>query len=129
MWWNRGQSVWNTMRKQGKISAAYMWPGSDIPLRAERTPNHFVGYNSSIPFKERVDQVLKWMDLPHSQRPDLIALYSEEPDSTAHKTGPSSYNVSHTAKLMIFIKNVTLYYYYFFFNNQFFLTVVFVKGY
>ena len=98
MWWNNGQSIWNTMRRQGKTSAVYMWPGSNIPLQTERTPNHFVGYNRSIPFKERVDQVLKWMDLPHSQRPDLTALYSEEPDSTAHRTGPSSYNVHHAAE-------------------------------
>jgi len=98
MWWNSGQSIWATMRKQGKISAMYMWPGSNVPLKTERTPNHFVGYNRSIALKERVDQVLKWMDLPASQRPDLTALYSEEPDSTAHRTGPNSYNV--TEKLL-----------------------------
>lgn len=88
-------TCFSTLIYQGKISATYFWPGSDVnfPPEQQRTPNYFFKYNKNTSFKIRVDQVLKWMDLPSGKRPSITTLYFEEPDSTGHKTGPNTSNV------------------------------------
>lgn len=88
---------------QGKVSATYFWPGSDVKFPEEegRSPNYFFKYNKSTGFQERVDQVLKWMDLPEDQRPSFVTLYFEEPDSTGHKEGPNSFKVNRKLEAII----------------------------
>lgn len=81
---------------QGKKSATYFWPGSDVEYNEaeKRSPNFFYRYDRNMPFKERVRQVIEWLDRPSTERPSLITLYFEEPDSTGHKDGPSSSTVT-----------------------------------
>ena len=80
------------------MSATYFWPGSDVnfPQEEQRSPNYFFKYNKSTGFRERVDTILQWMDLPQDQRPTFSTLYFEEPDSTGHKAGPNSLNVTNS---------------------------------
>ncbi|XP_032780225.2 ectonucleotide pyrophosphatase/phosphodiesterase family member 3 [Daphnia magna] len=95
-WWQNGEPIWTTVRRQGKVSATYFWPGSDVKFAEEeqRSPNYFFRYNKTTSFRQRVDQVLEWMDLPADKRPALTTLYFEEPDSTGHKAGPNTANVT-----------------------------------
>lgn len=81
------------MTVQGKKSAAYFWPGSYINDLVRR-PDYWVQYNSSIPFQQRINQVIDWLLLPALQRPNFIGLYLEEPDSIGHNKGPDSVEVS-----------------------------------
>ena len=60
----------------------------------QRSPTYYFKYNKSASFRSRVEQVLRWMDLPFDKRPVLTTLYFEEPDSTGHKTGPNTVNVN-----------------------------------
>ena len=46
-----------------------------------------------LPFEWRVDEVLKWLDLPEDERPDLINLYFVQPDASGHAYGPDSEEV------------------------------------
>lgn len=39
-----------------------------------------------------MDSVLGWLSLAADQRPDLITLYFDEPDTTGHKLGPEPTN-------------------------------------
>ncbi len=41
-----------------------------------------------VPYMDRVDQVIKWLELPLNKRPGLITLYFDEPDGIAHDIGP-----------------------------------------
>ncbi|XP_063883864.1 venom phosphodiesterase-like [Scylla paramamosain] len=87
-WWG-GDPIWNTITRQGKISATFFWPGSDVPID-DQYPTYWVEFDESIPFEYRVDKVLEWVSLPEEERPVWISLYFQEPDHTAHMTGPDS---------------------------------------
>ncbi|XP_069938908.1 venom phosphodiesterase-like isoform X2 [Cherax quadricarinatus] len=77
----------------GKRAATFFWPGSEVD---GNQPTHWYYYNESIPFQQRIDKVLMWLDLPPETRPDFITLYMHEPDETAHDYGPHSTQVEET---------------------------------
>lgn len=95
-WW-KGEPIWNTVRKQGLKSASYFWVGSEMKINGLQ-PNYWLRYNGKVPFTERVDQVLKWLEMEPSARPDFITLYFNEPDSAGHRYGPDSTPVNKAIK-------------------------------
>lgn len=89
-WWDGAEPLWRTIERQGGKSATAFWPGSDA-----YPPTYTTGpYNGSVPYQERIDAVLAWLALPVAERPDLVCLYFEEPDSTGHEFGPDSPEVT-----------------------------------
>ncbi|XP_066960848.1 venom phosphodiesterase-like [Macrobrachium rosenbergii] len=82
-----GEPIWKTVRLQGKKSATFFWPGSETD---GNTGDYWIPYNKSVPFQHRVDQVLDWLDLPAADRPSFVSLYMHEPDTTGHRFGPNS---------------------------------------
>ncbi|KAF8768457.1 Ectonucleotide like protein [Argiope bruennichi] len=90
-WWE-AEPIWVSAVKQGKKAATYFWPGSDVKINGTR-PTYYKNYSSSVPFEERVDQVHRWLDYPPSDRPSVITLYFNEPDSSAHSHGVYSKEV------------------------------------
>ena len=50
-------------------------------------------YNERTPNEDRVDQVLKWLDLPPADRPRFLTLYFNDVDSAGHWYGPDSSQV------------------------------------
>ncbi|XP_061479840.1 ectonucleotide pyrophosphatase/phosphodiesterase family member 3 isoform X2 [Rhineura floridana] len=87
-WWS-GQPIWNTAMLQGLKAGTYYWPGSDVKINGT-FPNLYKLYNKSVIFEARVTELLQWLDLPKSERPDFYTLYIEEPDSAGHSFGPLS---------------------------------------
>lgn len=47
-----------------------------------------------MPYSQRIDQVMKWLEMDEDKRPSLINVYIDKPDSQEHKTGPDSEQVS-----------------------------------
>jgi predicted AlkP superfamily pyrophosphatase or phosphodiesterase len=88
MWWG-GEPIWNTVRRAGGRSAAFFWPGSEAPIGGTH-PDYWMPYNDRLPNEERVDQVLKWLDLPAAERPSLLTLYFNDVDAAGHAYGPDS---------------------------------------
>ena len=86
-WWDGGEPVWITAELQGTRAATFFWPGSETELRGVR-PTHWFPYNGSVPYEQRVDTVLKWLE--NDSGPRMITLYFEEPDHTGHEFGPDS---------------------------------------
>jgi len=41
-----------------------------------------------VPYEDRMDSVLSWLQLPEEQRPHLIMWYMSEPDHSGHDYGP-----------------------------------------
>jgi len=82
-----GEPIWVTAEEQGVKSASYFWVGSEAPIQGS-CPSYWKKYNGSVPYLDRVDQVIKWLKLPLSKRPGLIMLYYDEPDHTGHAAGP-----------------------------------------
>ena len=82
-----GEPLWVTAEKQGMKSASYFWVGSEADIMGI-LPSYWYAYNGDDPYLSRVDQVIKWLKLPLSERPGLVFLYYDEPDGIAHKYGP-----------------------------------------
>lgn len=88
LWWG-GEPLWVGVQRQGKRAATMFWPGSDVQIDGVR-PQYWKAYDKTVDPAARVDQVLSWLDLPATQRPDLITLYFEQVDHAGHDHGPDS---------------------------------------
>ncbi|KAF9092648.1 hypothetical protein BGX23_004094 [Mortierella sp. AD031] len=86
-WWG-GQPIWETAVLQNQKSGVIMWPGgeSERPVR----PTYHVRYRSNNPVLEKMETLLKWIDLPKDERPTLMAAYISEVDNAGHYSGPDS---------------------------------------
>ncbi len=87
--WYQGEAIWETLQRQGVRTASYFWPGSEIEVE-ERHPGIFERYQHNRPYEERIDGVLRWLQLPEEKRPQFITLYFHETDSFGHQFGPDS---------------------------------------
>ncbi|BBN03254.1 hypothetical protein MPTK1_2g22060 [Marchantia polymorpha subsp. ruderalis] len=93
-WWG-GEPIWVTATKNGLQAATYFWPGSEVPNGPWTCPPDFCQhYNKTVPYEDRVDTVLSYMDLPTDKIPSFISLYFESPDHEGHQTGPDSPEVA-----------------------------------
>ncbi|NND07434.1 MAG: alkaline phosphatase family protein [Saprospiraceae bacterium] len=88
--WFGGEPIWITAEKQKVPTATCFWPGSDATFDGIRPTHHFK-YNPSMSYDERIDQVLKWLQL--EDRPRFISLYFESPDREGHKYGPDAQQI------------------------------------
>jgi ectonucleotide pyrophosphatase/phosphodiesterase family member 5 len=87
--WYKGEAFWETAEKNNIISASHFWPGSELNDKSRR-PTYFKNYNHNQPYKERIDGVIEWLQLPYAERPHFITLYFHDTDSYGHKFGPNS---------------------------------------
>ena len=84
-----GEPVWVTAEKQDLRTATLFWVGSEIPIKGIR-PSIWKYYEHDLPFEQRIDTLLAWLQLPVAERPRLIMWYLHEPDATGHHHGPES---------------------------------------
>jgi alkaline phosphatase D len=82
-----GEPIWVTAEEQGIRSASYYWVGSEAPIQG-RYPTYWKEYDESVPYLDRVDQVIDWLEMPYDKRPGLVLLYFDEPDHVGHTYGP-----------------------------------------
>lgn len=87
-WWG-GEPIWATLQKQGGIAATMFWPGSRAEIAGQR-PRYSRPFDKTLTPAARVDQVLAWLDLPQSQRPQLVTLYFDQYDVASHIAGGHS---------------------------------------
>ena len=69
-----------------------MWPGGNITFQ-NRHPTFYQNYVESHSWFDRVDTVISWITHPKTPA-NLIFLYFEQPDETAHHFGPDSDQVN-----------------------------------
>ncbi|CAM8904781.1 unnamed protein product [Rhodiola kirilowii] len=87
-WW-LGEPLWETLANHGLKAATYFWPGSEVDKGSWNCSSTYCKrYNGSVPFEERVDEVLRYFDLPSSEIPEFMTLYFEDPDHQGHQVGP-----------------------------------------
>ena len=87
--WYRGEPIWITAERQGMVSAAYFWVGTEAPIGGVQ-PSHWFIYDQTVSNEARVDQVLDWLHLPVDRRPHLLLLYFSDVDTAGHQHGPES---------------------------------------
>lgn len=97
--WYTGEAFWETAQRSGIIAASYFWPGSEISLDYRR-PRYCMKYDHHRPYKARVDGVIDWLKLPHSERPRFITLYFDAADTYGHTYGPDSDSLNHAIGIL-----------------------------
>lgn len=92
-----GDPIWLTAKRQGVTTATVYWVGSDVSIKGDHATywHHYQHNRLTVP--ERVDEVLRLLQLPEEERPHLIMAYFEEPDASGHNHGPMS---AHTRRTM-----------------------------
>ncbi len=91
--WFLGEAFWETAHRNGIKTASYFWPGSEMDLDYRR-PDYYKQYDHDKDYLERIDTVIYWLQLPHSERPRFITLYFHDTDSYGHEYGPNSPEVN-----------------------------------
>lgn len=84
-----GEPIWNTAERQGVRTATFYWVGSEIAVNG-RQPSTWKKFDSSIPFRNRADSIIAWLQRPEKTRPHLVMWYLEEPDYSGHVCTPDS---------------------------------------
>jgi alkaline phosphatase D len=84
-----GEPVWVTAETQGVNSAVFYWVGSEAPVKGIHA-DFWKKYDGKVPFAQRIDTVVSWLQLPESIRPHLVMWYISEPDHTGHVYGAES---------------------------------------
>ncbi len=87
-WWG-GEPIWVTAEKQGQRAAAFFFPGTEAEIAGKR-PTFWKEFDDKFPNPERVDQILKWLDLPAAERPTFYTLYFSDVDHAGHDFSPDS---------------------------------------
>lgn len=87
-WWG-GEPIWVTAERQGVRAGAMFWPGTEGAIGGVR-PSYWRPYDSRFSYRDRVDTVLGWLDLPPGERPRMMTLYFQTPDGPSHHHGPLS---------------------------------------
>ena len=86
-WWG-AEPIWVTAERQGMVTAAYFYPGTEADISGVR-PSYWYPYASQTPNADRVRQVLAWLELPSGERPHLATLYFSLVDGAGHNIGPN----------------------------------------
>ena len=64
--------------------------GSVVNIRYRDAGLHLEPFDKNVPFSDRADSVIAWLQLPEEVRPHLIMWYMEEPDAIGHSATPDS---------------------------------------
>ena len=83
-----GEPIWITAVKQGMKSATLFWVGSEAPTDG-LWPTYWKPYDHDMPYYDRIDTLVKWLNYTEEKRPQLICWYLDEPDSKGHHFGPN----------------------------------------
>lgn len=84
-----GEPLWNVARRHGLKSASFYWVGSETAVGGHQ-PDRWKPFNDQIPYTDRADSIISWLQLPEAERPRLLMWYIEEPDHTGHNETPES---------------------------------------
>lgn len=82
-----GEPIWETVENNGLKAATFFWVGSDV-TGADNLATYWKPYDHDVPYANRIDTVISWLQLPPQKRPALIMWYMDEPDGIGHYAGP-----------------------------------------
>ncbi len=103
----QGEAVWETLRRNGIVTASYFWPGSEMDIEYRR-PHYYHQYDHERPHLERIEGIIEWLQLPEDERPQFMTLYYSDVDSEGHRTGPYSDELNDTIELVDSLMGVLL---------------------
>ena len=87
--WLDGTPLWTLVEQQGGRASTFFWPESDASINGT-LPTDYRAYDGRVPHQARIRQVIEWLSLPDTERPDLVTLYFSAVDSAGHTFGPEA---------------------------------------
>ena len=87
--WIDREPIWVTVEKQAKKAMIMFWPMSDAEITGVRPSEYYV-YSESPTNKDRMDQLLSWLDYSGTNRPTFLASYFSSVDHNGHEYGPDA---------------------------------------
>ena len=92
-----GTPLWVLASENNMVNASMFWVGSEAPIKG-KFPTYYYKYDGDINYEDRVNQTVKWLQLPANERPHLITLYFSITDDLGHKYGPNSKEIEQGVK-------------------------------
>ncbi len=93
--WLEAEPIWSIAERAGLPSASFYWVGSEGPWRGGPAPRETRRFSSRTSEKEKVDQILAWLDeRDPERRPRLITCWFHGADSAGHDDGPGAPSVA-----------------------------------
>ncbi|GAA4340588.1 ectonucleotide pyrophosphatase/phosphodiesterase [Mucilaginibacter gynuensis] len=87
--WYGGTPLWILAEQQQMLAASFYWVASEAAIKDMRQTYYYT-YNEQIPIHDRIETVVKWLNLPAEQRPHLITFYFPQVDHDGHVFGPDA---------------------------------------
>ncbi len=87
--WYKGEPIWSVLEQVGIKTASCFWVGSEARIN-NIEPTYVIPYDGSVSNESRAKQVIEWLALPDSKRPQFINLYFSDVDTKGHSFGPDS---------------------------------------
>lgn len=93
--WIESEPIWSVAERHGMPTASYHWVGSEGPWMNGPGPRESKKFSSRTLEKTKVNQILKWLDIPDPEkRPRLITSWFHGADHAAHVSGPGTTSVA-----------------------------------
>mgnify|MGYP006096726213 FL=1 len=92
--WIEVAPLWILAEQQGIKTATYFWVGSETDWNGVNITYSKAPFNGRITEKEKISQILSWLELPELERPKLIMSWWHGADSKAHEVGPNHKSVT-----------------------------------
>lgn len=92
-----GTPLWVLAAKEKMVTASMFWVGSEAPIKGQ-LPTYYFKYDGGINYSDRVNQTIKWLQLPEEERPHFVTLYFSITDDIGHEYGPDSDKIAQAVK-------------------------------
>ena len=87
--WYGGTPLWVIAEQQQMITASYFWVASEADIQGIR-PTYYYEFNDTVSIDRRIEEVVKWLQLPSEKRPHFITFYISAADHQGHTYGPDA---------------------------------------
>jgi predicted AlkP superfamily pyrophosphatase or phosphodiesterase len=84
------EPIWVTAERQGVHAATFFWVGSETDWHGVGATYRVRPFDTKVTEKQKVAQILAWLDLPEAKRPHLILSWWHGADHVGHLYGPDS---------------------------------------
>ena len=92
--WIEAPPIWVLAEQQGIKSAVFFWVGSETDWHGVGASYRKAPFDPNIKEEQKIEQILKWVDMDKVNRPRLIMSYWDGTDDLGHLDGPESPRVS-----------------------------------
>jgi len=92
--WIEAPPIWVLAEQQGIKSAVFFWVGSETDWHGVGASYRKAPFDPNIKEEQKIEQILKWVDMDKVNRPRLIMSYWDGTDDLGHIDGPESPRVS-----------------------------------